>query len=213
MRISAKICASSVLASAPVGLAAQDVDMEVMMKWSTASVVAYHIVGSYQGETNVALNDISGQLADVTDQVIVDVSWNLQSNSMVGDARVQNFPSALTNPRNVVASCAAPVLEGNFELVEVTGVVVSDMERIDLSGTRSYPAADITDCSGATERRTVASGQEPVVLYLPIPSPVMLGMPNMPQSGGQNVTVSPDRKSFVIRQGGWTWTYTPTLVS
>jgi hypothetical protein len=31
-------------------------------------------------------------------------------------------------------------------------------------------------------------------------------------SAGGNISVSPDRKSFVVKTNGWTWTYTPTRV-
>ncbi len=213
MRFSQKLYASCLLALTPVCLFAQDMDMAVMMKWGNATVVTYNIVGVYQAETPIALKDSFGQVADVSDRVIVDVDWNIQSNTIVGQARVQNFPSEVKNPRNLASNCPEPVIKGHFELVDVTQVASSELERIDLTGTRSYSDVDITDCLGSTERRSVRAGQEPVVVYLPMPSPVMLAMPPMPQSGQMAVTISPDRKTFVLKLDGWTWTYTPTLKS
>lgn len=42
-----------------------------------------------------------------------------------------------------------------------------------------------------------------------LPSPVLLAMP--PPTSGE-LSVSPDKKSLVVKKAGWTWTYTPTAV-
>jgi hypothetical protein len=42
---------------------------------------------------------------------------------------------------------------------------------------------------------------------LVVPSPMMLGMP---LNGSDGLTLSGDRKSLVVKKGGWTWTFTPS---
>lgn len=45
-------------------------------------------------------------------------------------------------------------------------------------------------------------------MELPMPSPMMLALPPGPS---MNIAITPDRKSFVVKAAGWTWTYTPAL--
>ena len=46
------------------------------------------------------------------------------------------------------------------------------------------------------------------VRQIPVPSPVMF---SMPIPAGPGLAISADRKSFVRKDGDWTWTYTPTV--
>jgi hypothetical protein len=32
----------------------------------------------------------------------------------------------------------------------------------------------------------------------------------MGATGNKDVTISPDKKSIIVKKGGWTWTLTPT---
>jgi hypothetical protein len=43
-----------------------------------------------------------------------------------------------------------------------------------------------------------------------IPSPVLFGQ-MAPGSTLNDLTVSPDRKQLIYRNGGWTWTFTPAI--
>lgn len=205
--------AGGLLALAPVCLPAQEVDMAQMMKWADAQIVAYSITGVYSAPTNLAYQDRSGQVADVTDRVNVQLRWNVQNNTMDGEAKVENFPSVAENVRNEVASCPPPVLKGAYEHLEVTGITSGEAQRVDLTGVRSFPEVDLTDCDGATHTRTVGRGQDNVVVYLPMPNPMLLAMPALASGGQMQVVVAPDKKSFVIKLNGWTWTYVPTRVS
>ena len=192
--------------------AQQQVDMDTIMRWSTAKVVSYHIVGVYTGSTSIAFDEPSGQ-ADVTDRVTIDLNWDIQENRLVGQPKIQNAVSEVVNLRNDQAGCAAPVVHGAYEHFDVTLVTPGDGEMVELTGTTSFPETEITDCSGQEERRTAAARQETSVVHLPIAAPMLLGMPEMPSTGAMSLTVSPDKKSFGLKLDGWTWTYTPTRVS
>ncbi len=41
-----------------------------------------------------------------------------------------------------------------------------------------------------------------------VPSPVMLAMPLPPS---KELEITPDKKSFIVRKKGWTWTLTPSI--
>jgi hypothetical protein len=41
-----------------------------------------------------------------------------------------------------------------------------------------------------------------------LPSPVMFGMP-LPDS--DDLRISADKKSFLRKKAGWTWTFTPSI--
>lgn len=57
--------------------------------------------------------------------------------------------------------------------------------------------------------QTVPASQEAVTEIVAVMSPMMLVMPN---GANPNLVVAADRQSFSIRNKGWTWTYTPTIV-
>jgi hypothetical protein len=74
---------------------AQQTDMDAMMKWASADVIRYHIVGVYQDRTSIA-SDGSGQ-ADITDGVVVDLMWKLSESKLVGKPTFQNTKSIVKN--------------------------------------------------------------------------------------------------------------------
>ena len=75
----------------PLAAFAQQVDMEAMARWGAADVVRYHIVGVYQEASYIA-SDGSGQ-ADISDRVVIDLTWKLSEARLVGAATFQNTKS------------------------------------------------------------------------------------------------------------------------
>ena len=70
-----------------------------------------------------------------------------------------------------------------------------------------YPAANVIQfCTGAPE--AVATKTERRREEFIVVSPVIFAMP---ATGNKDVTISADKKSIVVKKGGWTWTYTPTV--
>jgi len=68
----------------------------------------------------------------------------------------------------------------------------------------SLKVASIESGPGSRIRLTGAGGP----MELPMPSPMMLALPPGPST---NISITPDRKSFVVKSGAWSWTYTPAL--
>src|SRR5262245_11878961 len=79
-------------------------DMDVMMKWSSADVIKYHIVGVYSGKTDIVAGTEIGY-ADVTDRVVIDLTWKLSEAKVVGTPKVVNEKSVVTNLANYEPKC------------------------------------------------------------------------------------------------------------
>lgn len=61
------------------------------MKWASADVIRYHIVGVYQARTHIA-SDGSGQ-ADVTDGLVIDLTWKLSESKLVAKPNANDMPT------------------------------------------------------------------------------------------------------------------------
>src|SRR5215467_4954461 len=89
-------------------------DMEAMMKWASVDVVKYHIVGVYSAKTDVIVGADIGY-ADVTDRVVIDLTWKVSESKLVGTPAVTNEKSVLKNLANYEPSCKPPTLNGEYE--------------------------------------------------------------------------------------------------
>jgi hypothetical protein len=184
---------------------AQQVDTAAMMRWASADVVRYHIVGVYQGKPSIA-SDGSGR-ADVTDRVEIDLTWKLSESKLVGAPTFKNTKSVVTNPRDMEPSCLPPVLKGEYEHYELMAIKNGLGGALELQVQTSYPVVEVAQSCKASRKAVpakVKTRPEDMVL----PSPVMFGMP-LPDS--DELRVSADKKSLVHKKAGWTWTFTPSI--
>lgn len=184
----------------------QQMDMEAMMRWANADVVRYHIVGVYQGQTYIAA-DGSG-LGDVTDHVVIDLTWKLSESKLVGAAIIQNTKSTVTNLRDREPACLPPVLKGEYEHYDLLGVKDGQGGALELQVRTTYPLVEIAQSCTAS-RKAVPGKVNERAEALVVPSPVMFGMP---LSGSKELSISADKKSLVVKKAGWTWTFTPSPV-
>ncbi len=177
-------------------------------RWTEGKgIVHYHIVGDYQGKTNVIGDPNWIGYADVTDRVVIDLDWNLAESELVGTPIIQNTKAVVKNLRNYEPSCQPPVLKGEYEHYEVTGIKQGLAGALDLQVRTTYPAAEVVqDCTGA--RKSVAGRLDARPEEMVVPSPVLLGM-SIPDS--DNLRISPDKKSLIHKKSGWTWTFTPSV--
>jgi hypothetical protein len=182
-------------------------DMEAMMRWSSAEIVRYHIVGVYQAQTNVIGNSNDIGYADVGDRVTIDLKWKLSESRLVGTPTIRNEKSTVSNLRNYEPKCRPPVLKGEYEHWDLLGVKDGMGGALELTVQTTYPAADVAQfCTG--KDKPVPGSVKKHSEELSVLSPVMFGMP-LPDS--DNLRISKDRKSLIHKSGGWTWTFTPTL--
>lgn len=177
------------------------------MKWGSADVIRYHIVGVYLGRAYIA-SDGSGQ-ADITDGLTVDLTWKLSESKLVGQPTFRNVKTVVKNVADREPKCLPPVLNGEYEHYEVLSIREGMAGALELQVRTSYPQVEVVQfCTGsrkAVPAKTQTRPEEFVVV-----SPVMFGMP-LPDS--DDLRISPDKKSMIVRKAGWTWTLTPSIPS
>lgn len=177
-----------------------------MMKWASADVIKYHIVGVYSAKTDVVAGSDIGY-ADVTDRVTIDLTWKLSEVKLVGAPTIVNEKSVVANLSNYEPKCSPPTLNGAYEHATVLGIKDGLAGSLEMQVQQVYPAASVIQfCTGSP--KAVAGKTETRPEEFPVVSPMIFAMPS---TGSKDVTVSPDKKSIVVRKGGWTWTYTPKV--
>src|SRR5215471_15161235 len=181
-------------------------DMDVMMKWSSADVIKYHIVGVYSAKTDILAGTEIGY-ADVTDRVVIDLTWKVSAGKLIGTPTITNEKSVIKNLTNFEPKCNPPTLKGEYEhytLVSITdGPTGTPMMQVQ----RVYPAANVIQfCTGAP--KAVAGKTETEVEEFGVVSPMLFAMP---LTDNKEISISPDKKSIIVKRKGWTWTYTPTI--
>lgn len=185
---------------------AQQMDMAAMMRWASADVIRYHITGDYQAQTFIA-SDGSG-LADVTDHVVIDLTWKLSESKMVGTPTFENSKSSVTNPRDREPSCLPPVLKGEYEHYDLLGIQEGLSGSLELQVQTTYPVVEIAQSCTAS-RKPVPASKKIRPEEFTVVSPVMFAMP-LPDS--DNLRISSDKASLIVKKAGWTWTYTPSAI-
>ena len=204
------LAVATVLAAAPLALAhAQSVDASAIAKWTAAKVVHYRMVGVYDGPAVIAYREPAGQ-ATVTDRIDIELDWDLKANAIVGEPTIVNTPAEVRDLRNTHESCPVPVPDGRYDHVEVK-TVGTNGGALELKGVRAFPSVRVVaGCQGVQEPRTIQPWEQDVVERMVMPSPLMLAAP---AGSDPNLTVSADKATFTIRNGAWTWSYTPTIVN
>jgi hypothetical protein len=181
---------------------------ESSRRWSEGKegIVDYHIVGVYQGRTNVVGDSNWIAYADVSDRVVIDLKWKPSESKLVGTPSIQNTKSEVKNPRNAEPSCLPPILKGAYEHFELQGIKQGLGGALELHVQTTYPVVEVAQfCTGG--RKSVPASRKTRPEELVVPSPVMLGM-SLPDS--DNLRISADKKSLVHKKAGWTWTFTPS---
>jgi hypothetical protein len=205
---------SNLLLTAPAvitGLLAwqMNVDMAVLQKWEAASVVRFNVVGTHDARAGVVFND-TASTADVTDRITLEFLWNKKTGKIMGEVKVTDSKSAVKNLKSDGTNCPPPALQGDYEHFQYLNHTVDRGELVMLNGERTYPAASVSQYPASCDMRSAAGGKEPKMLSIAAADPAGLAM-TMP--AGSPVTVSADKKSFVMKGGeGWVWTLTPTVV-
>jgi len=202
-----RLFVSGLLGVLPLSAFAQQMDMDAMAKWGAADAVRYHIVGVYQGTSYVA-GDGSGQ-ADIADHVVIDLTWKLSEAKLVGAATFQNTKSTASKLRDREPVCLPPVLKGDFEFYDLLAVENGLGGMLHFTVRTTRPVVEVAQSCTASRRAVPAKVDERTEQFV-ITSPVMFAMP-LPKS--DSLAVSPDKKSFIVKKNGWTWTLTPSIAA
>jgi len=184
---------------------AQQPDMNVMMKWSKADLVRYHVVGVYQDRTYIA-SDGSGR-ADVSDRVVIDLTIKLSEMKLVGTPTIQNFKTVVSNVADYEPKCLPPVLKGDYEHYDVLSIKDAGGAYLEMQVQTRWPVVEVVQvCTGT--RKPVPAKTETRPEEFGVISPMMFALP-LPDS--DKLRVSADKKSLISKKNGWTWTFTPTI--
>ena len=197
--------ASAFVVLMAVGLpaAAQKMDQAAMQKWGSAKVIYYTVEGVHSGETSVT--PTMGGLADVADRVTMNLEWSLGDMQLVKVSGLTNATAEVSKLRDREPKCLAPVLKGPLEMT-VLDVANGLGGAIDLKMEKSYPAVEVAQFCTASRKAVPASKKVSVVTMM-VPSPVMMAM-GAPAT--KELSYSADGKSMIVKQGNWSWTFTPS---
>lgn len=191
------------------GLQMGGMDMAIIEKWTNAKIIKYHAVGMHKGRESVVFGDYEGK-ADVVDTVTVEFTWDNKKGAIVGPVTVVDGSSTLTNLKSDGTNCGPPQLKGAYEEFQTVSHALISKEQVQITGTKVFPPAMVSNYPGGCSMRAIAGGKEPVLLWVSGISPEALGMPIV-KAGP--IMIAADRKSFSVQAAGnWVWTYTPTLV-
>lgn len=209
LRLAALLSASLICLTVPAR--AQDMNMDVMNKWSAFTVIHYVVVGEYSGDPSINPGGGGFIPASATDHVELTFDWNQNETALVGTPVIKNFPGTMTPPppRDPCPTMRVRV-SGTYDHVTVTSVTPM-ANTLQLQGTRSRPAAVVPHMEGmnCVEGTVPATTHEVTMMLVVLPT-VIFGMP---AARGEGVSLSKDGKSIVAvdkENPGWTWTYTPT---
>lgn len=183
--------------------------MQAVMRWGNAKVASFHVVGVYQKRTVIAHQAGSYAQGDVTDALTLDFDWDIRNNAIVGTPRFRDTASKLGALASVEAQCKPPIPKGAYEHFTASKLRSTGDQRIEVIGMRRYPNVDVAGCEADQSYHAVAAKDVPVTELVAVPNPMMLAVPGA-SAGGDNIQVSKDGASFIVKANGWTWTYTPT---
>ena len=195
------------LAAPRASAQAPQMDMDAMMKWGSADLIRYHIVGVYQGKPSIS-SDGSG-VADVSDRVVLDFTWKLSEMKLVGEPTFQNTKSTVTNPSDREPKCMAPALKGEYEHYELLGIKEGLSGMLEFQVQTTYPVVEVAQFCTAS-RKTVPAKKDTQSEQFVVVSPVNFAMP-LPDS--DDLRISKDKKSLIAKKADWMWTMTPSIAS
>lgn len=209
MRRRLAVLLSAALACPTVSLRAQDMDMDVLSKWSAFTVVRYVVVGEFSG---IPAGVLLGA-ASATDRVELTFDWNQNETALVGTPTFKNFPGTAVPPGPGGPCPMIPMrYNGTYDYFTLTSAAqLPNSPAVQLSGKRSYPAVVVAQEVGREcKEQTVPAQTQEVTMMLVVQTTVVFGMP---AARGEGMSISKDGKSIVVvdqENHGWTWTYTPT---
>ena len=146
----------------------------------------------------------------MVDLVVVECGWDVARRKVVGPVTVTDSKSELSNIKSDGTNCPPPQLAGDYEHFSTVSHSMTAAEQIQITGTRTYPAAKVSNYPASCSMRSIGGSKQQALLWVAPVAPEALGMPVMPNGP---IAVAPDRKSFSVKAAdNWVWTYTPTLV-
>ncbi len=200
------------IALAATPAAAQQPDVNAMVKWMSAAVIHYRYVGDYSDQSAingspVGEGQVGGVLANYSDRIEFELDWNQTEMKIVGTPVVKNFPTKVALLPET--RCPSPQIEGVFEFATVTAITAPSpgTPGIALAMKRDYVGGAVPymgEGKCGTSRFSAGSETSSKKMDL-VNAMMMVDMPGAPPK-------TPDGKSLIQKDNdGWAWTITPTI--
>lgn len=183
--------------------------MDIMTQWMGATIIHWSVVGDYEGEALI-LNVGTSGYAPVKDHVEFGFDYSSEGNGgLVGTPTVTDSDTQVGALRNGADGCGAPTISGKYEHSTIEALENGYGGQLAMKVRTDYPAGAVpVACSGGDQASPARSSTEQQELL--IPGIALLAMGD--QLGGDDLRVAKDKKSFIVKRNGWTYTYTPTKV-
>jgi hypothetical protein len=209
---------------------AQQIDPELLMKWSTAEVIHYDVVAEYSRVTEIMTGGSLGQwkAAAVKDRFEISFDVSPATATFVGKPVFKNLPSTVSKVFEGTP-CQPPKVDGPYEHLEVIDVKTG-LGQLELTAKRVYPAGASPypyqcDRAGLDEKNAcsleaIAAKTVTVTHVIPaIPGKFLVMADLAPKhvrigenvSETNTVTIGKDEKTIVVDDtatNGWKYTYT-----
>ena len=146
--------------------------------------------------------------ASVQDHVEINFDYDITQAKLVGAAVFTDFPTKMGAVRNGAKGCRAPTVSGQYEHSTIASLNDGLAGQLAMMVRTDYPAAQMTvACTGGSEE--VLPHSESRQEDFLVPGVMMLAMGDALTG---DLTISKDGKSFIVKNDGWTYVYTPSKV-
>lgn len=205
------VVAAIILMSAPA--IAQQADVNAMVKWMSAPVVHYKVVGEYTGEVGIMGTGPGpgGVMAKVSDRVEFEFDVDGQMK-LLSTPIIRNAPTK--SEISYEQRCPSPRIDGTFEFMTVSSLTQQVASTFEFAMTRNFVGGVVSymgEGKCGVSNFTATSEMSKKVITFVIPMMMAIGEPGKPLPGGE-ATMTADGKSIVQkRDDGWVWTTTPTI--
>ena len=212
---------------------AQQIDPELLMKWSMAEVIHYDVVAEYSHSTEILTGGSFGRWRQVAVKDRFEISFDVSpaTAAFVGKPVFKNLPSTVSKVFEGTP-CQPPKVDGPYEHLEVIDVKTG-LGQLELTAKRVYPAGASPypyqgDRAGLDEKNAcsleaIAAKTVTVTHVIPAIPGKFLVMPQLAPkhirigekvSETSEVKIGNDQKTIVVDDppNGWKYTYTIRIV-
>ena len=203
------LAGAAFLASATNVANAQQLDMQEMMKWGSARIISYDITGVFKGEALIMTGVGGGVTAKavVEDKVELFLNWDQTQSQLVGAPSIKNFDTKV-GPVIPDSTCPPARPSGKYEHFTALSMQ-NGPGYVELEARQDFSGGSIPVVCGSSWKDVAASSQT-VTSAVTFPAATIMAMPPpLPQG----MSKSADGRSIIVEGEGWTWTYTPSILS
>lgn len=187
--------------------ASQAGSMGTVADLASAPALHWTVVGDYAGDALI-LNVSTSGYAPVTDHVEMSFDISNDGNlTLVGEPTITNSATVMGALRNGGVGCRAPTMSGRYEHATIEQVKAGLGGMPAMVVRTDYPEGAVpVACTGGNQRSPARTSSTETELPLPGVAVLMMG----DQLTGEEMRLTPDKRSIIVKKLGWTYTFTPS---